>query len=282
MLAKIAKYGGFPVSVTLGLLGTMSLAREAATWGIPALIWFIACYIVLLLTSLSIIWGLWRENKILSIFREQERNNDIRDERKRYREAFINKRHIPDKLFELDKYFAKRISEQNVSGVVFLSVLKRWFVWYEFPYLILITITWSTAITRRIFKMAHFNFVIGRANKVNAILQDYKLGTWVIIEEDGYKSIYDEIRELEVGLPPNVTNKINRVIALSVVLHSLKLLNLKQSVWKKFSYPRIMEPLIIAMRIGLQSCSGIVDNAMSSLQAGVAKDIEEYFLGVEI
>lgn len=270
------------MSLSTTSLGAYLDIVQISEYGIPSWAWYIIGYIFLVSFSTIVIFSIWKENSQNKKLLEDVKLNDIRLEKAKYREQQIEKIQITNKLVELDRYLSNEMAQQSISAKVFLSVIKRWFVWFEFPYLVFITITWSTGVTRRIFKKVHYNFVIGRAMKVNNILRDYNLGTQVIIERDDYNVLYEEIRDLEVGLPIKITVKVNNFISLSANLQSIKLLNLKKSVWRKFYYPKIMEPLIFAMKNGFRSCTVIIDNAMTNLQAEVASDMEEYFLGRDL
>ncbi len=62
---RFAKWGGFPVSIALWVIGTYQLAGEAAMWSVPTWTWLSLGFVVFASSSVSVIWGLWQENKSL-------------------------------------------------------------------------------------------------------------------------------------------------------------------------------------------------------------------------
>ena len=86
---QIIKWGGLPVSFAIYTVGIYSLAREATTWGLPNWVWLLGGWLILLASSISIIIGLWRENKLLKKEHETISDSELKlmEWRKDYRKS---------------------------------------------------------------------------------------------------------------------------------------------------------------------------------------------------
>ncbi len=278
-ISKIARWGLFPLSLILNFIGNYLTYREILTWGIPAWLFNLLSYILLLLVGFSIVFGFWKENKQLKKQVENVKHEDLRVETAKYRANFIQKKDIASKIVRLDKHLKKKVSQQEISVKEFFEIVLRWYSWYEIPYLTFNFITYSSPMLRNIFKKSHYKFVMERATKLNGVLREYSKGTEIYFQTPYYQKRCEAIRDMAIGLSPVLINKVNQTIIISSVLRSMTLLNLKEQKWKQVKYRRVVQPLYMFMRTGLNTITFRVDSAMSQALAEISQGLEDYFLG---
>ncbi len=205
---------------------------------------------------------------------------ELRQQKMEFRQKETEKKQMPYKLFELDKYLAQQVKEQDLSADTFILVSRKWLKWYDIMVIMFVFPTYMSSASRRIFAKMHINLVIRFAAKLNMALREYELGTLPIIEEDAqYNTIYEEIIQLEIGLPTYITTKIHRFVMLSILLNGLRILSPEKSFWKHLEARKSFESLLTHIKSSLSILLLPLDNVMSALCAEVATDIERYFIG---
>jgi hypothetical protein len=195
-----------------------------------------------------------------------------------YRKEYLNKRIIPDKLLELDNYLNQGIIQQNMTFERLKMIGPNLFKWYDWIRLIAITIIYTNKHLTKIFKTSLINYILRFSTKFNLALSEVGLGTIPIVEKDNnYKKLYQDIVDLESGLPIHITTKIHRNITLSMQFNSLRILNPNSSFWEEIEKRNVFGSKTTLIKNSFTMLIMPVDNSLTALRGEVSSDIENYF-----
>ncbi|MFC1983270.1 hypothetical protein ACFLV5_05770, partial [Chloroflexota bacterium] len=122
------------------------------------------------------------------------------------------------------------------------------------------------------------------ATKLNFSLKEYDLGTLPTIDKDeDYLQMYQDVIQVESGLPYFIVRKIHRNILLSISLNSLRILRSDSSFWDDIETQKTrlsMSKALVLIRNSLGMLMVTLDEAISGLRGEISSDIDRYVEGI--
>ncbi len=196
-----------------------------------------------------------------------------------YRQYFLEKKQIPERLFAIDLYLKSAVMSQRMTGKIFVDAMHHWLNWRDIPTFILLTIIWFLPIKHRFLPTFQVNWALKYCMRWNITMREHRLGTLPIIESDTtYCKMYEELMHIENGLPQKTTGKIHRFVNISIPLNSLRLLSPEQPFWNELYAKKGMERLLQTSRNAMSVLLLPLDAILTNLRSEIAQDIENYFV----
>lgn len=262
--------------IAAGVLAAMTSIIGIIQDANPIIVAIIAFVIILLVFR---VMYYFQERKLKSrLGIEKERWNKLREEKIRQRQIYTERKQIIlDTLLKMDKYLAGVIEKQDVSASQFVRAFKK--VWRgRLLSLFTGTFTFMRGNQRR-FLNYKMKLTIDMLARINTAFRDYNLGTLVAINKPAYKSMDEQIRELENGFSLKVINDINQTILYTQTISCMGLIKLDRPFWSRIKINTMNESAILTFKTALSNTQWQIANILDNARGQVAEDIDKYLLG---
>lgn len=269
------KLAGAAMGFIMACYAIAEAARDVSTWGLPTWGWYLIGMAALVVFGTFIVVGFWQENNRLRLLQKEGAWDRGREELINFRKAYANCVDLPRMLHELHTTSASHMQCQTMTIDQFRELVGSGRGRIDWVSLALLAFLYYTPIMRRMFQ----GLIIGREltllENLNAILFERHLGTIEISRQEPYKTQYEQIMEYTIPLPPKLTAKVNRFIAISNAVNCITLFRAEQPFWKDLRH------IPASVKNTLPYLTSNITTAMTNLRADIARDIEAFLMANE-
>ena len=195
-----------------------------------------------------------------------------------------NRMELPQLIADLVKCVSEIIDKQKIprlprgkmsysQGFKYLSIiLSLFFKANVFKVAILYSLNTITFSNPRIFTKTKNSLFKSILHNIDLALSDYNLGSIPTLKNPEYLVKYEQIKSLEVGMPPQINAKINDYIRRLNSMNCLILAKPERNYWKDVKFSKMLtRPLRLLLPM--------LDDVQSQMIGEVSQDIRN-FLGV--
>lgn len=282
-LLKRLRWGLLPMSLLSGGLGLYLDANQIISWGIPSWVWYALGYGLITLFFVPVIIGLWRENKILRIPHEEQKELRLLDEKIKLREPYSDRIIIPEKLFKMSE-IAKDLAARNPLELVTQDFDESMAEDFKEIMEIKVEKIKRVKISKAdMFKILKSGFpglkrykdpiqqVRALAIALYQVLSSHGEGLMPLLEEEvEYQQMNTEVEKLLIGLPQSIHIKKDAHIQLANAYYTIVSIDIS-----KIDQPALVRLSQPFLKTGIES-------ELSNIRADISSAIEKFLVGVDV